>query len=166
MNPFFIFNGNTSMDYQLQEGSIVLPEGVQDRTVNMFVVGNSVPAPLNITVGRDNMLAGEDLNAYISRQIKLITSKLRGYTLLGKKAAALSTRQTLAGIQVDAYYMNDGRPVYQRQAAFEIQPGRILVFSTTSQVDFSPVQDENWLQLLSSFQPRESTVAPTNTEQE
>lgn len=154
------------MDYQLQEGSIVLPEGVQDRTVNMFVVGNSVPAPLNITVGRDNMLAGEDLNAYISRQIKLITSKLRGYTLLGKKAAALSTRQTLAGIQVDAYYMNDGRPVYQRQAAFEIQPGRILVFSTTSQVDFSPVQDENWLQLLSSFQPRESTVAPTNTEQE
>jgi hypothetical protein len=154
------------MDYQLQEGSITLPEGVQDRTVNMFVVGNSVPAPLNITVGRDNMLPAEDLNAYISRQIKLITSKLRGYTLLGKKAAELSTGQTFAGIQVDAYYMNDGRPVYQRQAAFEIQPGRILVFSTTSQADFSTVQDENWLKLLTSFQPREGIVASTNTEQE
>lgn len=27
------------MDYQLQEGSITLPEGFQDRTVNMFILG-------------------------------------------------------------------------------------------------------------------------------
>jgi hypothetical protein len=144
------------MDYQLQEGSIVLPEGFQDRTVNMFVLGNTIPAPLNVTVSRDNMLPAEDLKAYIDRQVKLIASKLRGYTSLGKQSVALSTQQPLAGIQVDAYYMNDGRPIYQRQAAFEIEPGRVLVFSTTSQADFSAIQTENWLQLLASFQPRQS----------
>jgi len=144
------------MDYQLQEGSIVLPEGFQDRTVNMFVLGNTIPAPLNVTVSRDNMLPAEDLKAYIDRQVKLIASKLRGYTSLGKQSVALSTQQPFAGIQVDAYYMNDGRPIYQRQAAFEIEPGRVLVFSTTSQADFSAIQTENWLQLLASFQPRQS----------
>jgi len=143
------------MDYQLQEGSINLPEGFQDRTVNMFILGDSIPAPLNITVSRDNLLPAEDLKAYIARQIKLIAAKLRGYTLLDKKAAHLSASALLAGIQVDAYYLNDGRPVYQRQAAFEIAPGRILVFSTTSQADFSGKQNESWLQLLNSFEPRQ-----------
>lgn len=150
------------MDYQLQEGSIKLPEGFQDRTVNMFVLGNSIPAPLNITLSRDNLLPAEDLKAYIERQVKLIAAKLRGYTMLGKKPAQLSVSNPLAGIQVDAYYLNDGRPVYQRQAAFEIAPSRILVFSTTSQADFSDKQNESWLQLLSSFEPREGAAEPSD----
>ena len=36
------------MDYELQEGGIALPAGFEDRTVNMFVLGASVPAPLSI----------------------------------------------------------------------------------------------------------------------
>ncbi|EKT4525086.1 DcrB-related protein, partial [Pseudomonas putida] len=52
------------MDYQLQEGSIALPEGFQDRTVNMFILGSNIPAPLNITISRDNVLPAEDLDAY------------------------------------------------------------------------------------------------------
>jgi len=147
------------MDYQLQEGSISLPEGFQDRTVNMFILGNNVPAPLNITLSRDNLLPAEDLTAYIDRQVKLIATKLRGYTVLSKTPAQLSSSQPLAGLQIEAYYMNEGRPVYQRQAAFEVAPGRILVFSTTSQKDFSGKQNERWLELLSSFQPRQDAAA-------
>ncbi|WP_258911204.1 DUF1795 domain-containing protein [Pseudomonas putida] len=152
------------MDYQLQEGSITLPEGFQDRTVNMFILGNSIPAPLNITVSRDNLLSGEDLGAYIERQIKLIASKLRGYTILGKKTAQLSSSQPQAGIQVDGYYLKDGRPIYQRQAAFEIAPGRILVFSTTSQADFSGKQNDSWLELLGSFEPRQAPATANTTQ--
>jgi hypothetical protein len=112
------------------------------------------------------MLPAEELKTYIERQVKLIAAKLRGYTLLSKKAATLSSEEhPRAGIQVDAYYMNDGRLVYQRQAAFQIEQDRILVFSTTSQADFSVTQNENWLQLLTSFQPRQDTV-PTDVEQE
>ncbi|MFZ0155541.1 DUF1795 domain-containing protein [Pseudomonas sp. Hg5Tf] len=151
------------MDYQLQEGSITLPEGFQDRTVNMFVLGNSIPAPLNITLSRDNLLPAEDLKAYIDRQVKLIAAKLRGYTVLDKKPAQLSASQPLDGLQVNAYYLNDGRPVYQRQAAFEVAPGRILVFSTTSQADFTGTQNDNWLDLLKSFEPRQGTSALTDT---
>jgi hypothetical protein len=143
------------MDYELQEGSIALPQGFQDRTVNMFVLGASIPAPLSITISRDTLLPGEALKAYVDRQIKMLASKLRGYTLLGKKAVVLSTTAPIDGVQIDAYYMTDGRPFYQRQAAFLIAPERAIIFSTTAQADFSSEQNQNWMDLLASFQPRQ-----------
>lgn len=150
------------MDYELQEGGISLPEGFDDRTVNMFVLGASVPAPLSITISRDTLLPDEALQAYVDRQIKMLTSKLRGYTRMGNKAVTLSASAPIPGIQIDAYYMNQGRPLYQRQAAFLISPGRALIFSTTAQADFSPQQNEDWANLLASFTPRNPVV--TNAE--
>ncbi len=142
------------MDYELQEGGIALPAGFEDRTVNMFVLGASVPAPLSITISRDTLLPDEALQAYVDRQVKMLTSKLRGYTRLGNKAVALSATAPIAGIQIDAYYMNQGRPLYQRQAAFIISPGRALIFSTTAQADFSAQQNQDWANLLAIFTPR------------
>lgn len=144
------------MDYELQEGSIALPAGFQDRTVNMFVLGASIPAPLSITISRDDLLPSELLNAYVDRQVKMLASKLRGYTLLGKKEVSLSTASPIEGLQIDAYYMNEGRPFYQRQAAFLVETGRALIFSTTAQADFSAEQNQNWADLLASFQSRKS----------
>lgn len=146
------------MDYQLQEGRIALPDGFHDRTVNMFVLGNSIPAPLSITLSRDNLLPAEDLPAYIARQIKMLASKLRGYTLLGQQSAALSKIAPIEGVQIDAYYLNDGRPLYQRQAAFLIEPTRALIFSTTGQADFGPEQNQQWQNLLASFEARQSNA--------
>ncbi|MFJ4445225.1 DcrB-related protein [Pseudomonas sp. NPDC089422] len=142
------------MDYPLAEGTLQLPEGLQDRTVNIFVQPSSGPAHLNFNVARDDLPAEESLGAYVDRQLALIGSKLRNYTLLGKRPVSLSTAAPLAGLQVDAYYLHDGRPVYQRQAAFEVTPGRILVFSATSQSEFNAGQDACWQQLLDGFQPR------------
>lgn len=154
------------MDYELQEGGISLPQGFQDRSVNMFVLGASVPAPLSITVSRDTLLPDEKLDAYVKRQVKMLASKLRGYTVLSQKAVSLSTTAPIAGIQIDAYYTNDGRPFYQRQAAFLIEPGRALIFSTTAQADFSPEQTKDWDQLLTSFRPRNPSVTDTDSGQQ
>lgn len=154
------------MDYELQEGSIVLPTGFQDRTVNMFVLGASVPAPLSITISRDMLLPAESLKSYVDRQIKMLASKLRGYTVLGKKNVSLSTSAPIDGVQIDAYYMTEGRPFYQRQAAFLIEPGRAIIFSTTAQADFSNEQNQDWINLLASFQPRQPDVTQTDSGQQ
>jgi hypothetical protein len=161
--PIFEFRNLHHMDYELQEGSIALPQGFQDRTVNMFVLGASIPAPLSITISRDTLLPGEALKAYVDRQIKMLASKLRGYTLLGKKAVVLSTTAPIDGVQIDAYYMTDGRPFYQRQAAFLIAPERAIIFSTTAQADFSSEQNQNWMDLLASFQPRQPGDSKTDS---
>ncbi|WP_117149774.1 DcrB-related protein [Pseudomonas coronafaciens] len=150
------------MDYELHEGSITLPEGFQDRTVNMFVLGSTLPAPLSITVSRDTLLSTELLKTYVDRQVKMLSSKLRGYTLLNRKAVSLSTVAPIEGIQIDAYYMTEGRPYYQRQAAFLIEAERAIVFSTTSQTDFSVEQTQGWDDLLASFQARLHEAPPTD----
>lgn len=154
------------MDYALQEGSITLPEGFQDRTVNMFVMGSTLPAPLSITVSRDTLLPSEALTAYVDRQLKMLSSKLRGYTLLSRKAVALSTATPIEGIQIDAYYMTDGRPFYQRQAAFSLEAERTMVFSTTAQTDFSAEQTQGWVDMLASFQPRLAGRPETNADEQ
>ncbi|MBP1127142.1 MULTISPECIES: DcrB-related protein [Pseudomonas] len=154
------------MDYELQEGSIVLPTGFQDRTVNMFVLGASVPAPLSITISRDVLLPAEALKAYVDRQIKMLASKLRGYTVLGTKSVSLSTSAPIDGVQIDAYYMTEGRPFYQRQAAFLIEPSRAIIFSTTAPADFSNEQNQDWINLLASFQPRQPDVTQTDSGQQ
>jgi hypothetical protein len=154
------------MDYELQEGSITLPQGFEDRSVNMFVLGASIPAPLSITISRDTLLPSEPLKAYVDRQVKMLASKLRGYTLLGKKSVALSTDAPIDGFQIDAYYMNEGRPFYQRQAAFLIGHDRALIFSTTAQADFSVEQNQNWVDLLASFKVRHDAQTAPASEQE
>ncbi|MFH7397113.1 DcrB-related protein, partial [Pseudomonas syringae group genomosp. 7] len=76
---------------------------------NFFLMGSTLPAPLCITVSRDTQLPSEQLKTYVDRQVKILSSKLRGYTLLNRIAVSLSTVAPLEGIQIDAYYMTDGR---------------------------------------------------------
>jgi hypothetical protein len=147
------------MDYVLQEGTLVLAQGFQDRTVNMFVLGKSIPAPLSITISRDEPMPGDTLEAYVDRQVQMLTSKVRGYTLLGKQPTRLSKALPIDGVEVDGYYLHEGRPYYQRQAAFLIAPRQALVFSTTSQAKFTPQQTENWQEMLASFTPHHSAAA-------
>lgn len=144
------------MNYQMHEGSITLPTGFQDRTVNMFIQDNTLPAALSISVSRDTMLPGEDLDAYVARQVQLIGAQLRGYTVIDQSPVVLSSTQPLTGIQITAHYLKDAKPIHQRQAAVEVGPNRVLVFSTTSQNAFTVEQDEHWQTLLSSFVPRQA----------
>ncbi|WP_225776132.1 DcrB-related protein [Pseudomonas sp. Marseille-Q5115] len=139
------------MDYHCQEGSFSLPEGFQDRTVNMFVLGASVPGPLSITLSRDTHLQGEDLADYLMRQLKQLAAKLPGYTVLEQREVVLGVAAPVAGLQIDAYYLNSKRPIHQRQAAFFTGCGRVLVFACTSQADFTAQQRCEWDQLLASF---------------
>jgi len=141
------------MDYVLQEGSLSLPDGYIDRSVNMFTFGASVPAPLSITIARDSLGQGEPLSDYVERQLRILASKLPGYTHLGSHAVSLSIDKPIPGIQVDGWYMSQGRPLYQRQAVFLLNAERALIFSASAQDEFSATQNQDWANLLAGFTP-------------
>lgn len=155
------FKDEDLMDYQLQEGCITLPKGFSDRTVNMFVLGQDVPAPLSITLSRDIHLQGEDLNAYVQRQLKLLTSRLRSYTVLARKAISTSNVNLDPGIEIEAYYLNETHTIHQRQAAFMIGGGQVLVFAYTGQTDFTEQQNRDWTDLIASFTPKSEKTLNT-----
>lgn len=145
------------MNYLLPEGELTLPNTVRDRTVNMFTLGDSLPAPLSITVSRDDLLPDETFDAYIKRQIKLLSSNLKNYHLKSQEDAVLGTSEhSIKGVQLNAHYMNGYKPIYQRQAAFLIAPERALIFTTTSQTQLSEQQNADWQAMLASFIPHQS----------
>lgn len=147
------------MDYLIQEGTLTLPVGFHDRSVNMFVPGVSLPAPFSLTISRDTTLPGEALSDYVERQVGLIASKLRKYQRQSILEVELSASSPIPGRQVDAHYQSDGRPVYQRQSAFVIAPERVLVFTATSQMPFDAQLNQLWLEVLASFRAHPSSPA-------
>lgn len=144
------------MDYLLQEGTLHLSDDFIDRTVNTFSLGSTIPAPLSLTVARDKMLPDEDLSAYLKRQLKLLQSHIKGYKLINQKdQLTLANNPQIQGVLIEAYYKSDGRYYYQKQAAFEILPKKILVFSCTSQEPFTDAQNKLWDDVLERFQLNE-----------
>jgi hypothetical protein len=135
------------------EGSVVLPPGFEDRTTNLFVPNNPQVQP-NLSVARDWMRSGETLQTYVDRQLGLLKSQLASHRLLAREAALLGQgEQALRGQRIDANYKNGKHLVYQRQAAFELQPLRVIVFTASSPTGFNDAFEQLWATWLRSFVP-------------
>ena len=142
------------MDYFINEGAIQLPEGFQDRTTNIFVQGEPGKSTLNFNISREQLQPGEDLGQYITRQIELMESKLKDYRLKDRHAARLGVRPAIPGEQIEATQRNNNQVFYQRQAAFLVGEGHVLVFSATSTAPLSSTFEALWQGWLNSFVPR------------
>lgn len=142
----------------IQEGNIALPEGFEDRTANVFVPANTETSP-NLSIARDRLNAGEELSAYVTRQVALLKSRIPGHKVTRRGPARLGAEDgALDGEQIDAEYKNSGRTVYQRQAAFLIAPQRALIFSAASPVPLNEAFDSLWLGWLASFHDRDKST--------
>lgn len=73
---------------RIHEGSIVLPNGFEDRTTNLFVPADTAAQP-NLSVARDWLKDGETLAPYIDRQIALLKSRLQGHRVLSRQTERL-----------------------------------------------------------------------------
>lgn len=77
------------LSYFINEGSLQLPAGFQDRTANIFVQGDTAQSAFNLNIGRDNMHPDETLAEYVERQIGLMKEKIFGYRLVSRGDACL-----------------------------------------------------------------------------
>lgn len=151
------------LSYFINEGSLQLPAGFQDRTANIFVQGDTEQSTFNLNIGRDNMHPDETLAAYVERQIGLMKEKISGYKLLSRGNACLGKGDSaIDGEQIDACYRSANRTIYQRQAAFPLSEQRVLIFSATGASPHGEHANAIWTGWLESFTPR-GAVAPANS---
>ncbi|CAI1829312.1 Uncharacterized conserved protein [Serratia marcescens] len=132
------------------EGSVALPDGYSDRTVNVLLAGDDFSPSLNIS--RDVLQSDEALADYITRQLEELSQGLKGWVLKNREPAALGQTQ-LQGECVHASYLRDGKRVWQRQAVFALQEGRVLVFTLAHTRKLLPQDDILLQQVLDSYQP-------------
>ncbi|WP_426576276.1 DcrB-related protein [Xenorhabdus stockiae] len=133
---------------QFTEGSITLPEGYQEQTVNIIIAPN-VPA---LNISRDQLNEGEDLAGYIIRQKTLLKNGLRDWQLLEEQPAILGDNLLQGHLLLSRYRPKKGQQVYQCQAVFLRDEKKVLIFTMSSQQAFTESQRQ-WLNdCLASFQ--------------
>lgn len=139
------------------EGSVTLPEGYSDRTVNVLLAGDDASPSLNIS--RDTLRPDETPADYITRQLETLSGSLKGWVLKGREAAQLG-EERLPGECVSASYLRDGQRIWQRQAVFTPGEGRVLVFTLAQPRKLSSRDDALLQGVLASYR------APMETGQE
>ncbi|MGP3220719.1 DcrB-related protein [Serratia bockelmannii] len=132
------------------EGSVSLPAGYSDRTVNVLLAEDDFSPSLNIS--RDMLQPDEALAGYITRQLDELSQGLKGWVLKNREPAVLGKTQ-LQGECVHASYLRDGKRVWQRQAVFALQEGHVLVFTLAHTRKLLPQDDALLQQVLDSYQP-------------
>jgi hypothetical protein len=138
--------------FHFDEGSVLLPTGYEDRTVNSFVPANPQRDP-NLGISRDWLLDGETLSDYVARQLALVKKKLPGYEASPPTAVGLgSGTHGVAGLAVQASYRSGSLIVHQRQAAFALSTKRVLVFTLSSPRPLDTAADALWAAWLAGFQ--------------
>ncbi len=144
------------------EGSIGLPFGYDDRSTNLLVPANTHTHP-NLSVARDWLKRDETLESYIDRQTLSLKAQLPSHKLLARQGARLGAADAptaLLGQRIDASYKNGKHTIHQRQAAFEVAPGRVLIFSAATAQGFNKDFEQLWSEWLTSYQPPPAASAP------
>ncbi|WP_445375129.1 DcrB-related protein [Photorhabdus tasmaniensis] len=130
------------------EGSILLPEGYQEQTVNILIA----PEAPALNISRDQLIEGEDLPGYLTRQKGLLKNGLRNWQSLEEQPATLGDNLRQGTALLSRYRPKKGQQVYQYQAVFRLDEKKMLIFTLSSPQKFTDAQRQ-WLDDgLKSFQ--------------
>lgn len=126
--------------FQANEFSTVLPEGLKDKTVNIFSLTDEGPSELGVVIARDRPLHGETLDTYAERQFKLLQQRLPLFRVLGKTMIEVDVEPNKRpAVQVDYAWQSGEGPMHQRQViVFAEAAGVVLLFTATSKTRIEP----------------------------
>jgi len=65
----------------------------------------------------------------------------------------------MPGERIDTAYRNGAKMVFQRQAAFIVAPGRVLIFTASNAKSFNGTFDTFWRTWLDGYRPAEQASA-------
>jgi hypothetical protein len=141
-----------TVHYAMDEGSITLPAGYTDRTVNIFVQEPLTDGLSNLQVARDTARHDETLDEYVDRQIGLLKRKIKGLSIKSRETVVLAGCEA-DGIEIETRYNSNGKSVYQRQCAILLANGKALIFTATNTVPFTSAQLAIWRRMIDTFIP-------------
>ena len=139
------------MDYRINEGTFTIPANAQDRSVNMLLL-NQGPGGLSLVVTRDQVQQGEDLDAFMTRQLRTLASQVKGFKQQDRRDIQAGPMR-LAGLQVTTSFKQNGAGIHQRQTVLMLGGAAVLVLTLTCASPLTAEQDAYARQLLDSFIP-------------
>jgi len=124
--------------YHTNEFICSLPAELKDRTINVFALRDDGPSEWNLVVSRDELEPNESVEAYVARQLRLLSERVAGVTIL---AQARTTVDGEPAILVDFTWQTPEAKMHQRQVTVKV-PGegsaRVVVFTGTTKDTLPP----------------------------
>ncbi len=140
-----------TMQYQIHEGTFVVPAQAQDRSVNMLIL-NHGPGGLTLVVTRDLMQEGEALDAMLRRQLRTLGTQVK--QLKQQEPLALQVGQAaLPAYQVAISFKQNNASVHQLQTMVALPGKAVLVLTITCAAPLTAEQSAWAQQMLDSFTP-------------
>lgn len=139
------------MDYHINEGSFRIPDQAQDRSVNMLLL-NHGPGGLTLVVTRDRLQEGEQLDGFLTRQMRTLASQVKQFRQ--QEAVPLTVGSArLPALRVATSFKQNNATVHQLQTAIETGGGPVLVLTLTCAAPLTAEQGDYAQQMLDSFTP-------------
>lgn len=115
--------------FQANEFSANLPEGLKDKTVNIFSLTDEGPSDLGVVVARERPAQGEQVDDYVERQLKLLQERLPLFRIMSKAAVELDHQPAM---QVDYTWQAGETQMFQRQVTVYAPKAEVmLIISAT-----------------------------------
>ncbi|WP_058913863.1 DUF1795 domain-containing protein [Entomohabitans teleogrylli] len=130
------------------EGSITLPAGYREQTVNILVAENGP----SMNISRDRLRPDEDFESYLERQRQVLQKGLRKFQALDEQPAVLGDGLINGLTLLSCYQPQKGQTLYQRQAVFPVSPSVVLIFTLVSNHPLSEQDEAFFVGCLSSYQ--------------
>ena len=140
------------MKYFFNEGSLSVPDYLEDRTVNVLAprLGSG---GMTMAITRDPLQSDESLSQFLDRQLADLARQVAKYQKGPQEVVHLGGGHSrIEGLKFPVSYKQQGKVVHHVQAAFVLpSDGRVLSVTFSSPVAFTAEQQQTVNAVLSSF---------------
>lgn len=134
------------------EGTITLPEGYCERTLNTLADTRSVLPP--ITISRDKLGDHNNPEEYILSQLAILQKQMKDWQQDAHQPVVLGDNLT-TGIMISYDFLRpDNLRLYQKQALFTLNMEDILIFSLSKASSITAADLQLFSDTLKSFRTR------------
>ncbi|ADO07925.1 MULTISPECIES: DcrB-related protein [Pantoea] len=131
------------------EGTITLPEGYCERTLNTLADTRSVLPP--ITISRDKLGDHNNPEEYILSQLAILQKQMKDWQQEAHQPVVLGDNLT-TGIMISYDFLRpDNLRLYQKQALFTLNMEDILIFSLSKASPITAADLQLFSDTLKSF---------------
>ena len=140
-------------NYQLYEGSIEIPDGWKDQTMNAFALPEpgGKGAKASIVISRDYETKSDDIGHYADLQLVEAAKKLPKYKLIRRNEIQVSGR---AAMQVDYTWATPERVEIRQRQAFMKYADYILMMTLTIPANEFGKYEGTWQETIKTIRIR------------
>jgi hypothetical protein len=141
------------MAYQTNELTFELPQGLKDKSMNIFTLHDDGPSEFSMVISRVPLHEGQTLADYTALQVQEMQKKMPAFSLL-----AQSQRQVAGepAAFVEFVWRAEAGIMHQRQVSFA-PPGRglVVLITGTCKNRFSPEWEQAFQSVINSMKLQE-----------